>query len=137
MIWLVFRQFTKSQGTLIKLTESQVKAIKQRRIKQTVNLAYLLKLKIGSQILLTANVNIEDRLVIGLVGQVMQFMLVNNEVTVIYTKFNDSNAGLMTMQSDYLAHQQYWVPIRKHGVLFGLEKNKSQSCIKRTQFPLA
>ena len=29
-------------------------------------------------------------------------------------KFNDANAGLMTMQSDCLARQQHWVPIRKH-----------------------
>ena len=49
-------------------------------------------------------------------------------------KFNDANAGLMIMQSDCLAHQQHWVPIRKHEVLLGLKKNKSQPCIKRTQF---
>ena len=51
--------------------------------------------------MLTANVNIEDRLVNDLVGKVMQFKVVNHEVTVISVKFNDTNAGLMTMQSDY------------------------------------
>ena len=53
----------------IKLTESQVEAMKH---------AYLLKLKIGAQIMLTANVNIEDRLVNGLVGNVVQFKVVND-----------------------------------------------------------
>ena len=96
----------------------------------------MLKLKIDAQIMLTVNVNIEDRLVNGLVGKVMQFKVVN-EVTVIYVKFTNANSGLMTMQSDCLAHQQHWVPIRKHDVLLGLKKNKSQPCIKRTQFPLA
>ena len=80
----------------IKFTESQVEGIKQRKLSETGNLAYLLKLKIGVQIILTANVNIEDRLVNGLVGKVMQFKVVN-EVTVIYVKFNDANAELMTM----------------------------------------
>ena len=60
-----------------------------------------MKLKIGAQMMLTANVNIEDRLVNDLVGKVMQFKVVNHEVTVISVKFNDTNVGLMTMQSDY------------------------------------
>ena len=113
--------------------QSQVEAIKQRKLSETGYLAYLLKLKIGAQFMLTANVNIEHRLVNGLVGKTMQFKVVN-EVTVIYVKFNDANTGLMTMQSDCLAHQQHWVPIRKYEVSFGLKKNKSQPCIKRTQF---
>ena len=118
----------------IKLTESRVEAIKQSKLSETGNLAYLLKLKIGAQIMLTANANIEDRLANGLVGKVMQFKVVN-EVTVIYVKLNDTNSGLMTMQSDCLAHQQHWVPIRKSVVWS--KKNKFQPCIKRTQFPLA
>ena len=52
----------------ITLAESQIEAIKQRKISETGNLAYSLKLKIGAQVMLTANVNIEDRLVNGLVG---------------------------------------------------------------------
>ena len=120
----------------IKFTESQVEPIKQRKRSETGNLAYLLKLKIAAQIMLTVNVNIEYRLVNGLVGAVMQFKVVN-EVIVIYVKFNDANAGFMTMQSDSLARQQHWVPVRKHEVSLGLKENKSQPCIKRTQFPLA
>ena len=133
---LVSIQATDEIPKHIKLTESQVEAIKQRKFSETGSLAYLWKLKIGAQIMLTANVNIEDRLVNGLVGKVIQFKVVN-EVTVVYVKFNDANAGLMTMQSDCLAHQQHWVPIRKHEASFSIKKNKSQPCIKRTQFPLA
>ena len=47
--------------------------------------------------------NNEDRLVNGLVGKIMQLIVVN-EVTVINVKFNDANAGLMTMHSDCLPH---------------------------------
>ena len=55
--------------------------------------------------MLTANVNIEDRLVNGLVGKVMKFKLVYNQITIVYVKFNDKNAGSITMQSDFFARQ--------------------------------
>ena len=80
----------------ITLAESQIEAIKQRKISETGNLAYSLKLKIGAQVMLTANVNIEDRLVNGLVGKVMKFKLVDHQITIVYVKFNDKNAGLIT-----------------------------------------
>ena len=76
-------------------------------------------------------------LVNGLVGKIMKFKLVDHQITTVYVKFNDKNAGLITMQSDFFAHQQQWVPIMKHEVSFGLKNNKSQPCIKKTQFPLA
>ena len=46
----------------IKVTESHVEAIKQRKTSENGNLVYLLKLKIGAQIMLTVNVNIEHRI---------------------------------------------------------------------------
>ena len=63
----------------IKLTESQIESIIQRKIRETGNLANSLKLKIGAQVILTANVNIEDRLVNGLVDKVMKFKLVDHQ----------------------------------------------------------
>ena len=50
--------------------------------------------------MLTANVNIEDRLVNGLAGKVIKFKLVDHQITIIYVKFNDKNDKLITMQSD-------------------------------------
>ena len=44
----------------INLTQSQIEGIKQKKLSQTGNLSYLLSLKIGCQVMLTANVNIED-----------------------------------------------------------------------------
>ena len=52
--------------------------------------------------MLTANVNIEDWLVNGLVGKVMKFKLVDHQITIVYVKCNDKNAGMITMQSDFL-----------------------------------
>ena len=118
----------------IKLTESQVEAIKQRKLSDTGNLDYLLKLKIGAKVMLTTNVNIKDRLVNGLVVKVMQLKVVNNEVTVIYMKCNDANAGLMIIQSDCLARQQHLIPMRKHEVSFGLKKVRFSHALKELSF---
>ena len=43
--------------------------------------------------MLTSNLEIDDRLVNGLVGTVKQIKYKNNEVSVVYVKFNDNHAG--------------------------------------------
>ena len=43
--------------------------------------------------MLTSNLDIDDRLVNGLVGTVKQIKYKNNEVIVAYVKFSDNNAG--------------------------------------------
>ena len=69
--------------------------------------------------MLTANVNIEDRLVNGLVGNFMKFKLVDHQITFAYVKFDGKSSGLITMQSDFFSRHQQWVPIMKHEVSFG------------------
>ena len=120
----------------IVLSQSRIDAIKQRKMSETGNLESQLKLKIGAQVMLTSNLDIDDRLVNGLVGTVKQIKYKNNEVSVVYVKFNDNNAGREAMQSDVTAQQHNWGPIKKHQALFCLRKNKQQPSVKRTQFPL-
>ena len=120
----------------IVLSKSQIDAIKQRKMSETGNLESQLKLKIGAQVMLTSNLDIDDRLVNGLVGTVKQIKYKNNEVSVVHVKFNDNNAGREAMQSDVTARQHNWVPIKNHQALFGLRKNKQRPSVKRTQFPL-
>ena len=60
---------------------------------ETGNLESQLKLKIGAQVMLTSNLDIDDRLVNGLVGTVKQIKYKNNEVSVVYVKFNDNTVG--------------------------------------------
>ena len=64
------------------LSQSQIDAIKQRKVSGTGNLVSKLKLKIGAQVMLTSNLDIDDRLVNGLVGTVKQIKYKNNEVIV-------------------------------------------------------
>lgn len=53
--------------------ESQLEGIKKRKLSDTGNLATLLKLKTGASVMLTVNVNLEDRFVNRLVGIDMDF----------------------------------------------------------------
>ena len=117
----------------IVLSQSQIDAIK--KMSETGNLESQLKLKIGAQVMLTSNLDTDDRLVNSLVGTVKQIKYKNNEINVVHVKFNDNNAGREAMQSDVTARQHNWVPIKKHQNLFGLRKNKQQLSAKRTQFP--
>ena len=120
----------------IALSQSQINAIKQRNMSKTGNLESQLKLKIGTQVMLTSNLDIDDKLVNGLVGRFKQIKYTNNEFSVVYVMFNDDNAGRETMESDVTVQQHNWVPIKKHQALFGHCKNKHQPSVKRTQFPL-
>ena len=118
----------------IVLSQKQIDEIKQRKMSETGNLESQLKLKIGAKVILTSNLDIDDRL--GLAGTFKQIKYKNNEVSVVYVKFNDNNAGREAMQSDVTAQQHNWVPIKKHQALLGLLKDKQQPSVKRTQFPL-
>lgn len=57
------------------IAQSEVwfEAIRKRKIKETLNLASQLNLNNGVHVVLTANINIEDRLVNGQVSKVMEF----------------------------------------------------------------
>ena len=103
---------------------------------ETGNFESQLNHKVGSQVMITSNIDINDRLVNGLVGRVTQFKYSNNVVSVVYVKFNDDSAGLEAMRSDVTARQYHWVPTKNRETLFGLRKNRKQPFVKRTQFPL-
>ena len=108
----------------IVLSQSQIDAIKQRKMSETGNLESQLKLKIGAQVMLTSNLDIDDRLVNGLVGTVKQIKYKNNEVSVVYVKFNDNNAERKAMQSVVTAQQHNWVPIKKCQALSQSKRSK-------------
>ena len=57
----------------INVSDCQIDAIKLRKISETGNLESQLNLKVGSQVMITSNIDINDRLVNGIVGRVTQF----------------------------------------------------------------
>ena len=50
-----------------------VESLQKRRLNETGNLVSLLKLKVGAQIMLTKNIDIDDKLVNGALRKVMNF----------------------------------------------------------------
>ena len=81
--------------------------------------------------MLILNIDIEDRLINRLVGKIASIGDENGAVKVIYVKFNDQNAGLLTMWSNINARQNHWLPIKKCEVSFPVKKatafNKKES----------
>ena len=68
----------------INVSDSQIDAIKLRKISETGNLESQLNLKVGLQVMITSNIDINDRLFNGLVGRVTQFKYSNNVVSVLF-----------------------------------------------------
>ena len=64
-------------------SDSQIDAIKLRKISEIWNLESQLNLKVGLQVMITSNIDINGRLVNGLVGRVTQFKYSNNIVSVL------------------------------------------------------
>ena len=85
-----------------------------RNQSQTVGLAQILHVKVNARVMLTANVDISDRLINGQIGTVMHVRLSSsNNVIKIYIKFDDVEAGLKKISTDHFARQNMWVPIEK------------------------
>ena len=81
----------------IHLSNKQIDTIKKRNIGDKANLVDVLRKKLGALVMLTSNINIEERLINRLVGKIMSIGDENGAVKVIYVKFNDQNARLLTM----------------------------------------
>ena len=70
-------------------------AINGRKIIQTVNLACNLETKNGAQLMLTTNIEIEDKLVNWLVPRAIEFKSTANTISNIHVKCDDERAGKM------------------------------------------
>ena len=62
-----------NQLKTVNVSDCQIDAIKLRKISETGNLESQLNLKFGSQVMITSNIDINDRLINGIVGRVTQF----------------------------------------------------------------
>ena len=116
------------------ISDRELETIQNRKLSETGNLVNILKLKVDAQVMLLSNIDIEDKLVNGLIGQVKHFKIFSGEVKVVHVKFDDSIAGRNLVHSH--GRSINWVPIYKIEVTFGLRKNRTHPCVKRTQFPL-
>ena len=86
---------------------SDVREAQNRKISETGGLASILELKINARVMLTTNINIEDRLISGQIGNVKHTEVRDKEL-------DDKCAGKLRMSgSDIIAKNNKWVPIKR------------------------
>ena len=113
-----------------------IQATHNQKQTNTRGLAKLLKLKIGDKVMLTINLNIQNRLINDQRGKISYTEYAQGIVQKVYVKFSDEQTGLKTMRSSYLGRQNYWVPIEKCEAEIPIKKGSASLPIKRTQFSL-
>ena len=102
----------------------------------TGGLEKLLKLKIGAKVMLTVNIDIEDRLINGQTGTIRHIEFAQGSARKICIKFSDEQTGSKAMRSSYLGKQNSWFPIEKCETEISIKKGSASPSIKRTQFLL-
>ena len=111
---------------------SDIREAQNRKQSETGGLASLLELKANVRVMLTTNINIEDRLINGQMGTVKHIEIKENEVKTIYLELDEKCAGPIKISgSDVIAKNNKWVPVKREGTSIYLSKYKSTS-----QFPL-
>ena len=86
--------------------------------------------------MLTVNLDVQDMLTNGQIGVVKHIKIIENKVSIIYTKLDDPDAGkkLITKNSNARIHN--WVPVKRHETSFIIRNTNKSIAIKRTQLPL-
>ena len=92
---------------------SDIKEEQNRKQSEADDLASLLELKITARVMLTTNINIENRLINGQMGTVKHIEIKENEVKTIYLELDDKCAGQIRMSgSDVIAKNNKRVPVK-------------------------
>ena len=111
---------------------SDTREAQNRKQSETGGLASLLELKANVRVMLTTNINIEDRLINGQMGTVKHIEIKENEVKTIYLELDEKCAGPIRISgSNVIAKNNKWVPVKREETSIYLSKYKSTS-----QFPL-
>ena len=72
----------------------------------------MLKLKIGAKVILTVNIDTQDRIINGRIGNIKHIEFAEGAVHKVYVKFSDEQAELKTMRSSYEGRQNSWFPLK-------------------------
>ena len=117
-------------------TESDIIAAQNRKPSDTCGLVKCLKLKLQAKVMLTVNLDVQDRLINGQIGVVKHPEFIENKVSFIYIKFDDPDAGKKLITKNSTARIHNWVLIERHETSIIIRDTNKPITIKRTQFPL-
>ena len=105
---------------------SDIREEQDRKQSGADDLASLLELKITARVMLTTNINIENRLINGQMGTVKHIEIKENEVKTIYLELDDKCAGQIRMSgSDVIAKNNKRVPVKREETSIYLSKYRS------------
>lgn len=119
------------------ITNSDLETVYQRSQMDTGGLAHKTTIKLKSKVMLTTNIDVEDKLCNGQLGRIdhLKFDTKGN-VVAIYLKMEDE-VGTKTINSDTFGRQHNLVPVKRIEKEIKIKKNSlSSPSIKRFQFPL-
>ena len=104
----------------------------------TNGLAYQLIIKLNAKVMITVNIDVEDKLCNGQIGTIRHIKYDNNgNVQKIYLQMEDPEVGLKAMHADNYGHTNELIPIKINDQDIKIKKNRASSpVIKRFQFPL-
>ena len=97
-------------------------------------------MKVGARIMLTTNINIQDRLINGQMGTVVKIQVnESNKPTILYIKCDDENAGktMINTSANFFARENHLVPIEHVLAKIKVRPGKPSPEIQRIQFPVA
>ena len=95
----------------------------------------MLKLTVGAKVMLTVNLNLQDRPINGQTRTIRYIELAPASVEKVYVKLSDEQGGLKSIRSSYPGRQNSWTPMDKCKAATTINK---LACpfIKRIQFAL-
>ncbi|XP_066911584.1 uncharacterized protein [Clytia hemisphaerica] len=117
--------------------EDKANALKRSQM-QTGGLAHKFTFKLGAKVMITSNIDVEDKLCNGQMGTIEYIKLnLERKVTHIYLRMDEDDIGTKAKNNnDTYGRENNLVPIEKIEKEFGVKPGRHRPSIKRIQFPL-
>ncbi|XP_066925556.1 uncharacterized protein [Clytia hemisphaerica] len=119
------------------ISNADMTSVYNRGQMQTGGLAHKFIFKFGAKVMVTSNIDVEDKLCNGQIGTI-QYIKFDTERKVkrIYLKMESDDIGIKAKTNDTYGRANNLVPIEKVEKEFGVKTTRQYPSVKRIQFPL-